>query len=96
MNSASPINDVVLFEIQRFEDATELCARLAGNWFAWVQSYDDLRFVAVMPLPDQADLAVLLRTVQRWVAERGRGPIRFEVDGRRYALDAPTPARVAA
>ena len=96
MHFDGPLSDVVLFEIPGFEDATDLCARLAVDWFSWVQAYDDLRFVAVMPLPDDGDLAVLLRTVQRWVGERGRGPIGFEVDGRRYALDAPEPASVAA
>jgi hypothetical protein len=83
----SAMNEVVLFEIPDSEDATQLCQLLAMDWFTWVQSHDTLRFVAVMLLPEEADLAVLLRTVQRWIAGRGLHKVRFELDGRRYALD---------
>lgn len=96
MNFDAHLDDVVLFEIPAFEDATELCARLAVDWFAWVQAYDDLRFVAAMPMPDEDDLAVLLRTVQRWGAEHGRPSIPFELDGRRYVLDTEAQTSVAA
>jgi hypothetical protein len=96
VNSGSPLNEVVLFEIAGFEAATELSARLAMDWFAWVQSYEELRFVAVMLVPDGGDLATLLRSVQRWLSDRGGGPIRFELDGRLYTLDAAAPASVAA
>jgi len=84
----NPLNEVVLFEIPGFEDATGLAARLAEDWFSWVQTHDTLRLVAVMLREDDGDLAVLLRTVQRWGSERGRAVIPFELDGRQYALDA--------
>lgn len=92
----SPMNEVVMFEIPGFEDATQLSARLAEDWFSWVQSHDSLRLVAVMLRADEGDLAALLRSVQRWGAERDRGLIPFELDGRRYVLDTGAPVSVAA
>ena len=83
----SPIDEVVLFEVRGFEDATELCRRLAKGWFAWVQSEDGYRSVAVLLDPGAADLAGLMRTVQQWVLEKGDDTIRFELDGRRYELE---------
>jgi hypothetical protein len=92
----NPLNDVVMFEIPGFEEATQLSARLAEDWFSWVQSHEQRRLVAVMLGPADGDLAVLLRTVQRWGAECGRVLIPFELDGRRYALDTEVRASVAA
>jgi hypothetical protein len=89
------MNETVLFEIPGFEDATQLCGRLAMDWLTWVQSYDSLRFVAVLLLPEEGDLAVLLRAVQRWIAGRGIDRVRFELDGRRYTLDAGKAASTA-
>jgi hypothetical protein len=83
----SQIDEVVLFEVRGFEDATELCRRLAGEWFAWVQSDDGYRSVAVLLDPRASDLAGLMRTVQEWVLEQGDETIRFELDGRSYALE---------
>jgi hypothetical protein len=83
----SQIDEVVLFEVRGFEDATELCRRLAGEWFAWVQSDDGYRSVAVLLDPRASDLAGLMRTVQEWVLEKGDETIRFELDGRSYALE---------
>ena len=96
MNFAGPLSDVILFELLDFEEATELCRRLAMDWFTWVQSADGHRSVAVVLVPDEAGLAVLLRTVQRWIGEHGRGAISFELDGRRYALPAAEPTPLAA
>jgi len=93
--AGNALNEVVLFEIPGFEDATQLCRRLGMDWLTWVQSNDSLRFVAVMLLPEEGDLAVLLRTVQRWIAGRGLDKVRFELDGRRYALDAGQAASTA-
>jgi hypothetical protein len=83
----SPIDEVVMFEVRGFEDATELCRRLAGNWFAWVQSEDGYRSVAVLLDSGAADLAGLMRTVQQWVLEKGGDTVRFELDGRHYELE---------
>jgi hypothetical protein len=83
------MDEVILFEISGFEEATELCELLAGGRLAWVESSDDLRRVAALLQPgEEDDLAALLRTVEGWVAERGLVAIRFEVDGRDYLLAA--------
>jgi hypothetical protein len=83
----SSIDEVVLFEVRGFEDATQLCRRLAGDWFAWVQSEDGYRSVAVLLDSESGDLAGLMRMVQQWLLEHGGDTIRFELDGRRYALE---------
>lgn len=84
---ANPIDEIVLFEVRGFDDATQLCRRLAEDWFAWVQSEDGYRSVAVLLDPRAGDLAGLMRTVQQWALEQGGDTIRFELDGRRYALE---------
>jgi hypothetical protein len=87
--STSSLDEFILFEISGFEEAMELCELLARQWFAWVESRDDLRRVAALLRPgEKDDLAALLRTVEGWVAERGLVAIRFEVDGRGYLLAA--------
>ena len=84
--SDSPLNEVVVFEVHGFDDATQLCRRLAGEWFTWVQSDDGYRSVAVLLDPRADDFAGLMQTVRQWAVERGGETIRFELDGRRYAL----------
>jgi hypothetical protein len=83
----SLLNEVVVFEVRGFEDATQLCRRLAGDWFTWVQSADGYRSVAVLLDLTAPDLAGLMQTVREWALERGGSTIRFELDGRSYALE---------
>ena len=66
--------------------------RLARDWFAWVQTYDGLRLVVVMLVPDADDVGALLRSVEEWGRLSALAAIPFEVDGRRYALDTGTRA----
>ena len=77
-----------MFEVSGFDDATQLCRRLAGDWFTWVQSQDGYRFVTVLLDPRAGDLAKLMRVVQQCATELGRDAILFELDGRRYTLAA--------
>lgn len=84
----SRLSEAVVFEVSGFDDATQLCRRLAGDWFTWVQSQDGYRFVTVLLDPRAANLAKLMRVVQQWAADFGREGIPFELDGRRYALYA--------
>ncbi len=42
---------------------------------------------------EAGDLAFLLRTVERWVADESLGGIRFELDGRDYLLAGEEPNR---
>jgi len=87
ISHASPLSEFVEFEIPSFEDATRLCLRLALDWFSWVQTYDGVRLVVVMLVPDADDLGALLRSVEEWGRASALDEISFELDGRRYALD---------
>jgi hypothetical protein len=84
----SPLREVVEFEIPSFEDATRLYMRLALDWFTWIEARDGLRFVVVMLAPQTDDLAALLRAVQAWGRGHRVDAIPFELDARRYVLDA--------
>jgi hypothetical protein len=53
-----------------------------------VQTHDDLRLVVVMLVPQADDVAALLRTVQEWRGQCQLAAIPFELDGRRYVLEA--------
>jgi len=81
------LSEAVVFEVDGFDNATQLCRRLAADWFTWVESQDGYRFVTVVLGASGDDLAKLMRNVQQWAAERGGDTIRFELDGRRYALE---------
>lgn len=83
----SPLSEVVEFEIPAFEEATRLYLRLALDWFTWIETRDGMRFVVVMLVPAD-DLAALLRTVQEWGRRHRLAEIPFELDARRYVLDA--------
>ena len=87
MGHDTALSELVEFEIPSFEDAARLCMRLSLDWFAWVQTFDGLRLVVVMLVPDADDLGALLRSVEDWGRQSGLDAIPFELDGRRYALD---------
>ena len=88
------LSNAVVFEVDGFDNATQLCRRLATDWFTWVESQDGYRFVTVVLGANGDDLAKLMRSVQQWAAERSCDTIRFELDGRRYGLEPS--ARAAA
>ncbi len=62
--------------------------RLALGWFTWIEARDGVRFVVVMLAPQTDDLAALLRAVQEWGRRHRVETIPFELDARRYVLDA--------
>jgi hypothetical protein len=88
MTPDTELNELVFFEIPGFELAARLCERVGSDRLAWVQSGDGIRRVAVLIQPEDGDLAAILRTVERWVADHGLVAIRFELDGRLYVLDS--------
>jgi hypothetical protein len=88
MTPDAELNELVFFEIPGFELAARLCERVGSERLAWVQSGDGIRRVAVLIQTEEGDLAALLRTVERWVAEHELVAIRFELDGRLYVLDS--------
>jgi hypothetical protein len=88
MTSDTPLNELVFFEIPGVELAAQLCEEVGSERLAWIQSGGSIRRVAVLIQPEDGDLAAILRTVERWVADHGLFAIRFELDGRTYVLEA--------
>jgi hypothetical protein len=88
MTTDEALNELVFFEIPGVELAAQLREEVGSERLAWIQSGGNTRRVAVLIQAEDGDLAAILRTVERWVAERGLVAIRFELDGRTYVLHA--------
>jgi hypothetical protein len=90
MDSASALDEVVLFELPITDYAQRLWLRLQETRLAWLhrQEETDTLFVAAALRPEAGDLAVLLREVENWVTECGLSYVPFELDARRYELHA--------
>jgi hypothetical protein len=82
-----PVGDIVLFEIPCRADATDLFYGLDPDRTAWTHELGEVWLVGT-ELRATDDLAVLLREVERWVADRHLGAIRFWVDEKDYVLQA--------
>src|SRR5688500_17411361 len=90
------LNDILLFEVPT-RDAQEFLAEVSASRLAWLEGGDEIVVIGVLLNPGKADLAALLQTVRAWVAKQGLLAIRFELDGRSYALPgaaANVPAAV--
>ena len=82
------LDEIVLFELPTQEASESLVMHLGQTRLAWLQSGEAGTVVGVLLNPDDGDLAVLLRSVESWVDQSGFAGIRFEVDGRVYALQS--------
>jgi hypothetical protein len=82
-----PVGDIVLFEIPFRDDATDLFHGLDPDRTAWAHELGEVWLVGT-ELRGADDLAVLLREVERWVADRHLGAIRFWVDEKDYVMHA--------
>ena len=91
MHDEEELENVVLFEVGETQQALRLCDYLKRERTAWLYDRDDARFVAALLGTDPRDLATLLRSVEVWAFDRGLLGIRFELDGRAYALRARWP-----
>jgi len=89
------LDDVVLFEVGETREALRLCDYLKGERAVWLYDREDARFVAAIFGTEPLDLATLLRSVEVWAFESGLLGIRFELDGRAYALRAREPLSLA-
>ena len=76
------LDDYLLFQLRRVEDAHDLWCLVQRERAAWVHHTENDIYVVVSLRPDPDDLAVLLRTVEDWVGERGLPAVMFELDGR--------------
>ena len=91
MDAEETLDDVVLFEVGETQEALWLCDFLRGERAVWLYDRGDERFVAAIVSTEPSDLATLLRSVEAWAFDRGLLGIRFELDGRAYALRARSP-----
>lgn len=76
--------DVVRFELVR--DVESLYDYLRPRHLVWIDFRDGSQYVAVALRPEPEDLAVVLRTVEAWAAERFLPGIRFLLDGDEYVV----------
>jgi hypothetical protein len=81
-------DEIVVFELPTLTFAHYLLDHLGSDRFAWRHVPQSDTAVAVLLTSDELDLATLLRSVQSWIAQVGLRVVRFEVDGRTYALEA--------
>lgn len=95
MIGGNSLNEIVLFEVPARSGARQLLAELSTSRLAWMERGDDVSVIGVLLNPDEDDLARLLREVEAWVGTRGLLAVRFEVDGRTYALHNPVLAERA-
>jgi hypothetical protein len=91
MQSETPLDELVLFELPSKYFAEQLLLSALSERVAWLQIGDAASIVGVLLTPDELDLARLLREVQTWLDRSGLLALRFEVDGRAYVLEAPLP-----
>jgi hypothetical protein len=86
------LKEIVLFELPDRMLSERLLARAMLSRIAWLESGEGICRVGVLLNTNADDLALLLRTVQAWLSDSGLVAIRFEVDGRMYALEAAPSA----
>jgi hypothetical protein len=83
----TPFADIVLFSVAG-DDARSLCDRLYADRPVWLHIRDGEQLVVASLQDDPADLALLLRAVEEWIASRRREFVDFELDGTRWTLPA--------
>ena len=91
MQSETPLDEIVLFELPSKYFAEQLLLSALSERVAWLQIGEAASIVGVLLTPDELDLARLLREVQTWLDRSGLLALRFELDGRAYVLEAPLP-----
>ena len=81
------IRDDITFEVPDEAAAQQLCQLLESS-ACRVVPIDDVWSVWAPLGTDPTTVALLLRRVEAWVAERGLHAIRFELDGRWYVMES--------
>lgn len=80
-------SDDIRFEVPQEDAAQDLC-RLLESSHSCVEPTDNAWSVHAALGVDSMALALLLRRVEAWVAERGLYAIRFRLDGRWYVMES--------
>jgi hypothetical protein len=94
MEFDAPFDEILLIELPSDEEAERLWLRLLPARMAWLHQKDDAHLVAVVLRAEPDDLALLLRELEAWLAERVLPQLQIELDGRTYSL-RPRPAAMA-
>ena len=80
-------SDDIRFELPQEDAAQDLC-RLLESSQSHIELTDNAWSVHAAPGVDPMALALLLRRVEAWVAEKGLHAIRFHLDGRWYVMES--------
>jgi hypothetical protein len=80
-------SDDIRFEVPQEDAAQDLCQLLESSR-SHVEMTDNAWSVHAAPGVDPMALALLLRRVEAWVAEKGLYAIRFHLDGRWYVMES--------
>ncbi len=80
-------SDDIRFEVPQEDVAQDLCQLLESS-HSHIETTDNAWSVHAAPGVDPMALALLLRRVEAWVAERGLYAIRFHLDGRWYVMES--------
>ena len=94
--SPTQLSNVVSFEIPAYMDVDEFCSRIRPRWPGSQVREPGIWNVSARFRKTRNDLALLLRTVEAYVAEAELQAIRYQLDGRFYILEAEALDRVAA
>jgi hypothetical protein len=86
MDFDSPFDEIILFEMADEDEAERLWLHLQPIRKAWLHQREDTHLVVVVLRAEPADLALLLRELEAWLAERDVSQLQFELDGRTYSL----------
>jgi hypothetical protein len=82
-----PSRDEITFEIPQEHAAKELCELLQSSK-SYLELKDDAWSVQAVLGTDPQTVALLLRRVEAWVAERELRAIRFQLDDRWYVMES--------
>jgi hypothetical protein len=80
-------SDDIRFAVPQEDAAQDLCQLLESS-HSHIETTDNAWSVHAAPGVDPMALALLLRRVEAWVAERGLYAIRFHLDGRWYVMES--------
>ena len=81
-------SDAIHFELTDFALAIRLARHLAPRWQVLLEARDGISVVTPLLREDPEDLAGLLRTVERWIADESILALLCEIDDRKYVLQA--------
>ena len=95
MEPGTEPSDVIHFELPRFVEVGELLARL-GSHCPVAAAVDGNIWLVTAAVADGHELAIVLREVERYIADTELLAIRFSVDDRYYVMNNPPLAPSAA